>query len=292
MLLPLEVLAVTYGKTGESTSFNGDVGTTGGFYINDTQISSADLSDVATFAKKADKLSVFAATTSTELAGVISDETGTDKLVYNTSPTFVTPVLGTPTSGTLTNCTGLPIAGGGTGQSTAQTAINALTDVAGATDEHVLTKDTATGNAIFKAAAGGVTSAFQARPTQAQNDFSSTTNVVWGTEIFDTGNNFASNTFTAPITGKYSFQVSLDLLNLDTATVYYQLKLVTSNRTYLTMLDTTKFSADIPYWTMSLNVIADMDASDTAYVQIVQNGGTTQTDISVGSWFSGAFIGT
>lgn len=51
-------------------------------------------------------LAQFAATTSAELAGVISDETGTGKLVFATSPTLVTPVLGTPTSGTLTNCTG------------------------------------------------------------------------------------------------------------------------------------------------------------------------------------------
>ncbi len=49
----------------------------------------------------------------------------------------------------------LPIAEGGTGQSTAQAAIDALTAVSGATDEHVLTKDTASGNAIFKAAGGG-----------------------------------------------------------------------------------------------------------------------------------------
>jgi hypothetical protein len=48
--------------------------------------------------------------------------------------------------------TPLAIGSGGTGQSTQQTAINALTAVAGATNEHVLTKDTATGNAIFKAA--------------------------------------------------------------------------------------------------------------------------------------------
>ena len=47
------------------------------------------------------------------------------------------------------------IADGGTGQSTAQNAINALTAVSGATNEHVLTKDTATGNAIFKVAVGG-----------------------------------------------------------------------------------------------------------------------------------------
>lgn len=50
-------------------------------------------------------LSQFAATTSSQLAGVISDETGSGALVFATSPTLVTPNLGTPASGTLTNCT-------------------------------------------------------------------------------------------------------------------------------------------------------------------------------------------
>jgi hypothetical protein len=36
--------------------------------------------------------------TSANLAGVISDETGSDKLVFNTSPTLVTPVLGVATA--------------------------------------------------------------------------------------------------------------------------------------------------------------------------------------------------
>nr|HPM70122.1 hypothetical protein [Smithellaceae bacterium] len=49
----------------------------------------------------------------------------------------------------------VPVTQGGTGAATAQAAINTLTAVASATNEHVLTKDTATGNAIFKAAAGG-----------------------------------------------------------------------------------------------------------------------------------------
>jgi hypothetical protein len=60
-------------------------------------------------------LSQFAATTSAQLAGVISNETGSGSLVFATSPTFVTPILGTPTSGTLTNCTGLPASGIGSG---------------------------------------------------------------------------------------------------------------------------------------------------------------------------------
>ena len=51
--------------------------------------------------------------------------------------------------------TDVGISYGGTGQSTAQAAINALSAVSGATNEHVLTKDTATGNAIFKASGAG-----------------------------------------------------------------------------------------------------------------------------------------
>lgn len=60
---------------------------------------------------------------SANLAAAVTDETGTGSLVFATSPTFVTPILGTPTSGTLTNATGLPIATGvsglGTGVATA-----------------------------------------------------------------------------------------------------------------------------------------------------------------------------
>jgi hypothetical protein len=44
--------------------------------------------------------------------------TGTGGLVRATSPTLVTPLLGTPTSGNLQNCTGLLVPGGGTGATT------------------------------------------------------------------------------------------------------------------------------------------------------------------------------
>ena len=76
--------------------------------------------------------------TSANLRAAMTDETGTGLLVFNTSPTLVTPalgtvasgnisactstsmvmvtpILGTPTSGTLTSCTGLPLTTGVTG---------------------------------------------------------------------------------------------------------------------------------------------------------------------------------
>lgn len=53
----------------------------------------------------ADPLSQFATTTSAQLAGVISDGTGTGALVFASSPAFTTPALGVPASGDLANCT-------------------------------------------------------------------------------------------------------------------------------------------------------------------------------------------
>lgn len=55
-------------------------------------------------------LAQFAATSSAQLASIISDETGTGALVFANSPTLVTPALGTPSAIVLTNATGLPVA--------------------------------------------------------------------------------------------------------------------------------------------------------------------------------------
>ena len=45
---------------------------------------------------------------SANLRAALTDETGTGAAVFATSPTLVTPVLGTPASGDLTSCTGSP----------------------------------------------------------------------------------------------------------------------------------------------------------------------------------------
>jgi hypothetical protein len=71
-----------------------------------TDTSSVAFGSGGTVVYTANKLSVHAATTSAELAGVISDETGTGALVFANTPTLVTPVLGAATATSITATSG------------------------------------------------------------------------------------------------------------------------------------------------------------------------------------------
>jgi len=66
------------------------------------------------------------ALTSLELLTALSDETGTGAAVFATSPTLVTPALGTPASGVMTNMTGLVNTGVDGGADIALTKLAAI----------------------------------------------------------------------------------------------------------------------------------------------------------------------
>ena len=95
---------------------------------------------------------------SANLRSALTAETGTGGAVFATSPTLVTPALGTPASGVLTNCTGLPIAGiaaGTDGELITWNASGVAAAVAVGTSTHVLTSNGAGAAPTFQAAAGG-----------------------------------------------------------------------------------------------------------------------------------------
>lgn len=111
-----------------------------------TDASSIAFGAGGTVAYISNKLSAFAATTSAELAGVISDETGSGSLVFATSPTLTTPALGTPSAIVLTNATGLPLgalSGLGTGVATF------LATPSSVNLKSALTDETGSGAAVF-----------------------------------------------------------------------------------------------------------------------------------------------
>jgi hypothetical protein len=113
--------------------------------------------------------------------------------------------------------------------------------------------------------------------------------VVIGTEIFDVGGNFASNTFTAPVTGKYQLNATFYMLALDTGAAFYEFAINTSNLKYSIDFDP-NFSGDLTYYAINFNVLADMDASDTSTLTIYQSLGTQQTDVSANTTFSGYLV--
>ena len=126
------------------------------------------------------------------------------------------------------------------------------------------------------------------------NSTSVLTQIPFDTETIDRGNNFASNTFTAPVSGDYLLRWSARIDSIDIGATYYYFAMITSNRNYLSIM-APKWSSDPPYNFFSLTAIADMDANDTATVKYQQYSGTDNHATIVGgdlrySFFSGILL--
>jgi len=134
--------------------------------------------------------------------------------------------------------------------------------------------------------------AFMAKASSDQFNFtndSAHNTIAFATEIFDQNSDFASNTFTAPVTGRYQLSFNIYLNNIDTAATFFYITLRTSNRDVFFIVDP-NFSADLLYYHVAGSLLSDMDANDTATVTYVQASGTAQVDANAHSYFSGYLV--
>ena len=142
-------------------------------------------------------------------------------------------------------------------------------------------------------------SAFQASKSAAQNNVSNDDVVAFGEEIFDVNGDFASNVFTAPVTGKYQLSFSIRIDNILDDAYYYGMSLVTSNRSYQHIYQIPQGDGGLSqsFHSMQYAVVADMDANDTASVVFNQSDGTASsahadlTDDNMRTNFHGYFLG-
>ena len=130
--------------------------------------------------------------------------------------------------------------------------------------------------------------AFLVFPSLDQDNIANGTTIVFDSEVFDQNGDFASNTFTAPVTGKYQLSYCIRIDNVESDAIYTRTRLVTSNRTVQpTIIDLRNLSGDPAYWHFQVSILVDMDANDTAHVEYNQSQGSTQADVKNASFFSG-----
>ena len=116
--------------------------------------------------------------------------------------------------------------------------------------------------------------------------------VAYGTEIFDKNSDFASNTFTAPVTGSYFLNASVTVHDLTSSNTTLRLYISTSNRAYMYEADPAENISGAGVGSFSITALADMDAGDVAVVRFVMFDSTLTVDIQTsGTFFQGYLLG-
>lgn len=157
------------------------------------------------------------------------------------------------------------------------------------TDSHTLNGvQTKPNNPAFYAFLGGL--------TENVTGDNTTYTVAGNSERYDIGGNYDTSTFTftAPVTGKYAFTAGLELLGVTSSHVEHLMTLNTSNINIRIASGNTfnQKSGSNALMTVTGSVQIEMEAADTATLQINVSGGTKVVDIQPGgggseSWFSG-----
>ena len=107
------------------------------------------------------------------------------------------------------------------------------------------------------------------------------------TELYDQNSDFATNTFTAPVTGKYSFQVIYYLSGLLVAHTSVAARLNATGKTINMSFHNPFAVSNTGIDIFSGSVMISMTATDTVTLSIIVSGGTKVVD-----WIGGAITGT
>lgn len=99
------------------------------------------------------------------------------------------------------------------------------------------------------------------------------------TAVYDQGGNFDGTNYTATVTGKHALNASVTLSNVGAGHTKAVLYLITSNRSYLAVANPANLAASDGTATLSLSVVADMDAGDIAQVQVSVHNSTKTVGI-------------
>lgn len=117
-----------------------------------------------------------------------------------------------------------------------------------------------------------------------------TQTISFPTEVYDQGGDIANSTFTAPVTGRYSLCAGIRLGGILTTHTDRTIRIVTSNRSYVS--NESYSLAQTTYW-VGFCTIADMDANDTALLNVAIDGSTKVVDVvgaATTNFFSGSLI--
>ena len=115
--------------------------------------------------------------------------------------------------------------------------------------------------------------------------------IDFDTEVFDQGGDFASDTFTAPVTGRYQLNVSCEVSGVTSSHTVGQLQIKTSNRTIMADQNDTFQSAGSNGQCMYHgSFLADMDAGDTVTCTMTVHNGSQVVDILANNTHFSGFL--
>ena len=104
---------------------------------------------------------------------------------------------------------------------------------------------------------------------------------------------FASNAFTAPVTGSYFLTASVSIHDHTSSNTTGRMHISTSNRGYIYEFDPAENISGAGVGSFAITVLADMDAGDTASVLLnIFDAGSKLVDIQAsGTFFQGHLVG-